>query len=296
MMSKQLIRGTGLAIGASLLSMGQVLASGFTIDSFNNQFTSPSNSQVPLPITTRPCNNLTANPLILRTGTCFPTNFPNGDPNPATIFDPSGLPSDQVIGGSRDMEMFSVQNANSLTTSGQSRIFPTTTTGSGGFWQVSSSNGSRVSSSMIWDNIDPLLGPTESNSGQFENRLNRGAIAFKTLQVIPGSTNPDFQNVFTITIGDGTNFASVSRNGVGSNEFVFVSFEEFSLANLDLDLNAVNYVELNIVTGGGNSSTVRVDFVQGFEIPEPSLVLACVTVFGVGFLSLKGKQTKAEEN
>lgn len=283
MMSKCLIRGTGLAIGASLLSMGQVLAVNFTIDSFNNQFSNSSvNSQV----------NTGSNRFILRTG----TNFPTSVANPATIID-SGLPSDQVIGGSRDLEMFSVQNANNLTTSGQSRIFPTTTTGSGGFWQVSASNRSRVSSSMIWDNIDPFAPATASNSGKFAERLNRGAIAFKTLQVVPGSTDPNFQNVFTITIGDvNGNFASVSRNAVGSNEFVFVSFEEFSLANLNLDFNAVNYVELNIVTGGGNSSTVRVDFVQGFEIPEPSLVLACLTVFGAGFLSLKGKQAKADEN
>lgn len=283
MMSKCLIRGTGLAIGASLLSMGQVLAVNFTIDSFNNQFSNSSvNSQV----------NTGSNRFILRTG----TNFSTSAANPATIID-SGLPSDQVIGGSRDLEMFSVQNANNLTTSGQSRIFPTTTTGSGGFWQVSASNRSRVSSSMIWDNIDPFAPATASNSGKFAERLNRGAIAFKTLQVVPGSTDPNFQNVFTITIGDvNGNFASVSRNAVGSNEFVFVSFEEFSLANLNLDFNAVNYVELNIVTGGGNSSTVRVDFVQGFEIPEPSLVLACLTVFGAGFLSLKGKQAKADEN
>jgi hypothetical protein len=284
MMSKHLIRGTGLAIGASLLSIGQALASGFTIDSFNNQFTDPfANSQV----------NSGANRFILRTG----TNFPTSATNPATINDPSGLPFEQVIGGSRNLEMFSVQNLNGLTTSGQSRIFPTTPAGSGGFWQVSSSNRSRVSSSMIWENINPSADATASNSGKFKERLNRGAIAFKTLQVQPGSTNPDFQNIFTITIGDvDNNFASVSRNAIGSNEFVFVSFEEFSLANLNLDLNAVNYVELNIVTGGGNSSTVRVDFVQGFEIPEPSLVLACLTVFGAGFFSLKGKQTKAEEN
>jgi hypothetical protein len=284
MMSKHLIRGTGLAIGASLLSIGQALAVNFTIDSFNNQFTDPfTNSQV----------NTGANRFVLRTGTSFPTSAAN----PARIIDPSGLPPDQVIGGSRDLELFSVQNSQNLTTSGQSRIFPTTNTGSGGFWQVSSSNGSRVSSKMIWDNINPNAPATASNSGKFAERLNRGAIAFKTLSVTPGSTNPNFQNIFTITIRDvNNNSASVSRNAVGSNEFVFVSFEEFSLANLNLDFNAVNYVELNIETGGGNSSTVRVDFVQGFEIPEPSLVLACLTVFGAGFLSLKGKQAKADEN
>jgi hypothetical protein len=288
MMSKHLIKGTGLAIGASLLSMGQALATGFTIDSFDNQFTEPfTNSQVPSG----------PNKILLRTGSLFPTS----ETNPAFINDPL-LPADQVIGGSRHLEMFSRRNANNLSLSGQSRIFqPNPRLGTPGFWQVSSSNGSRVSSSMIWDNIDPFAAATDSDSGKFEDRLNRGAIAFKTLQVIPGSVNPLFQNIFTITIGDDDgDFVSVSRNAVGGNEFVFVSFEEFlavaALQGIDLDLNAVNYVELNIITGGGNSSNVRVDFVQGFEIPEPSLVLACLTVFGTGFLSLKGRQAKAEEN
>lgn len=278
--------------------MGQALATGFTIDSFNDQFTSPfTNSQVPLPITTSPCNSLRPDSLILRTGICFPTS----KTNPARITDPSGLPPAQVIGGSRDLEMFSVQNQQNLTTSGSSRVFPTSTSGSGGFWQVGSANGSRVSATMIWDNIDPSAAATASNSGKFEDRLSRGALAFKTRTVNPGSTNPLFQNIFTFTIkdSDGTS-VSLAKKGVHSNEFVFFSFEEFeaaaALANLDLDLNAVKYVDLNIVTGGGNSSTVQVDFVQGFEIPEPSLVLGCLTVLGAGFLSLRGRQTKAEEN
>jgi hypothetical protein len=288
MISKHLIRGTGLAIGASLLSVGQALAVGFTIDSFNNQFTDPfTNSQV----------SSGANKVLLRTG----RNFPTSATNPARITDPFGLPASQVIGGSRDLEMFSIQNLQNLTTSGQSRVFATTPTGSGGFWQVSSSNGSRVSSKMIWDNIDPFAPPTASNSGKFEERLKRGALAFKTTSVVSGSVNPLFQNKFTFTIkdSDGTS-VSLSKTGIHSNEFVFFSFEDFeaaaALANLDLNLNAVNYVDLNIETGGGNSSTVRVDFVQGYEIPEPSLVLGCLTILGTGFLSLKGRRDEAEES
>jgi hypothetical protein len=284
MISKHLIRGTGLAIGASLLSVGQSLAVNFTIDSFNNQFTDPfTNSQV----------NTGANRFVLRTGSSFPTSATN----PARIIDPSGLPPNQVIGSSRELQMFSI----TPNTGGRSQIFPTTDRGTGGFWQVSSSNDSRVSAKMIWDKIDPFAPATASNSGKFEERLKRGALAFKTRSVNPGSTNLLFQNKFTFTIrdSDGTS-VSLSKTGVIANEFVFFSFEDFeaaaALANLDLNLNAVKYVDLNIETGGGNSSTVQVDFVQGYEIPEPSLVLGCLTVLGAGFLSLKGKQTKAEEN
>lgn len=282
-MLKQALTGTGLALGATLLSAGQVFAAEFFLDTFNVQFTDPYvNSQV----------TSGTNRTILRTGTSFSTS----STFPATInSSPNTLPADQVIGGERDLNMYSVQNANNLATSGTSRVIPTSSIG--GFWQVTSSNASRVSSSMMWDNIDPLAPATASNSGKFLDRLTIGAIGFKTLDVITGSTNPLFQPVFTVTIRDNLgNSASVSRTGIGSNQFTFIRFTDFQAVNNLLNLNAVSYVELNVTTGGGNSSTVRVDFVQGYEIPEPSLVLGLGTVIGIVVLSTRGTGKRAPEN
>jgi hypothetical protein len=274
-MLKHVITGTGLAIGATLLSVGQAFAGDFIIDSFDVQFTPPfTNSQV----------QSGREKITLRTGTDFPTSASS----PARITDPSGLPFDQVIGGSRDLNMYGIQNTNALPTSGTSRIHNREVD----FWQVRGWGGSRVSSSMIWDNIDPLAPASASNSGRFKERLNTGALAFKTLDVISGSTDPLFQSIFTLTVRDSSgNSASVSRTDVGSNQFVFIRFTEFEAAAASLNLNAINYVELNVKTGGGNISTVQVDFVQGFEIPEPSLALGSVIVFGLGFLSTKRRAT-----
>ncbi|MEG3435508.1 PEP-CTERM sorting domain-containing protein [Pannus brasiliensis CCIBt3594] len=278
-MLKQALTGTGLALGVTMLSAGQGFAASFNIDTFNTQFTEPyTNSQVASGV----------NKTILRTGTAFPTS----SGSPATINStPFTLPANQVIGGDRDLNMYSLRNAGNLNTSGTSRVIPSSSIG--GFWQVTSSNNARVSSSMIWNNIDPLAPATQSNSGKFLERLNVGSIGFKTLDVITGSTNPLFQPVFTVTIRDiSGNSASVVRNGIGSNQFTFIRFTDFTAANNLLNLNAVNYVELNVITGGGNSSTVRVDFIQGYEIPEPSLVLGLGTVIGFVFFSNSGKRAR----
>jgi hypothetical protein len=293
-MLKHTLTGTGLAIGVTLLSASQVLAADFIIDTFNNQFTGPCTPTSAFCTT----NQTQANPNnpVLQTGTTFSNAVPpTGTPtSPAFIRDPSGLPPNQVIGGSRDLEFYSLLNPNGATSSGTSRVVPTGT----GVWQITSTVGSQVSSSMIWNNINPLLPPTASNSGQFANRLRRGALGFQTAGLSQPPSDPTFQNVFTFVLRDTFNNESrVSRRGITSNQFVFITFEEFRAAsNFLLDLNEIKYVELNVVTGGQGSSTVRVDLVRGFEIPEPSLVLGLGVVFCVGYLSTKGSRVQMREN
>jgi hypothetical protein len=295
-MLKHALTGTGLAIGVTLLGASQVLAREFFIDTFNNQFTGPCQIVSGTPpagtCTTNQNTGTSSNPF-LQTG----TNFPTSAANPAFIRDPSGLPANQVIGESRNLELYSIINPGGTLPNGASRI--TTVPGtSTSVWQVGTSNASRVSSSMIWNNIDPFAPPTVSNSGKFAERLRRGALAFQTAGIVQGSANPNLQNIFTFVVKDRFgNQSRVERRGITSNQFVFITFEEFRTAsNFLLDLNAVNYVELNVVTGGGNSSTVRVDVVRGFEIPEPSLVLGLGIVFCVGYLSTKGSRARMQEN
>jgi hypothetical protein len=297
-MLKHALTGTGLAIGVTLLSASQVLAADFFIDTFDSQFTGPCQIiSGPPPAgtcTTNQTTGTTANPL-LQTGTSFPTSATS----PAFIRDPSGLPPNQVIGESRNLELYSIINPGGTLPNGSSTITNTSASLPPAFWQVRTSNASRVSSSMIWNNIDPFAAPTVSNSGKFVDRLRRGALSFQTAGVVQGSPLPEFQNIFTFVLRDRFGYESrVSRRAITSNQFVFITFEEFraSANSVLFDLNAINYVELNVVTGGGSGSTVRVNFVRGFEIPEPSLVLGLGIVSCVGYLSTKGSRARENED
>jgi hypothetical protein len=284
-MLKQAITGIGITLGVTMLGAGQANAISFNIDTFNNQFS--------LPYDTNQTQTSPANPLI-QTGTRY---LPTGTQSvPAFINDPSGLPTDQVLGGGRDLSLFSVFNNNDLSTSGSSRVLVSGTTGVG-FWQVASANASRVSSTTRWT-ADPLAPSGAANSGRFKDRLNTGGLRFQTREVIPGGTDPLFQPVFALTLTDSAGVTSrVQRSGIGSFQLVFVSLADFLVASNNLiNLNEIRYVDLEVTTGGNNSSTVRVDFVEGFEVPEPSTLLALAIALGVGLLSTKGRGPSGEQN
>jgi hypothetical protein len=141
---------------------------------------------------------------------------------------------------------------------------------------------------MIWDKINPNLAASDPASGKFLDRLNNsGSLAFRT-GAFGQAPNP----LFTFTVRDSNDrTATASRSNVGANQFVFMRFEDFQRP-VGFDFNAVKYVELNVQVGSASGGSVQVDFVQGFEIPEPSLAFGSAIALGIGFVSIKSRSAK----
>ena len=254
-MLKQVLT-TSLALTSVLLGAGQSMAGSFFIDNFDQPLNDTGNTQD------------------IYIGGTPPALVPGYGPNPDKR---TGLPTNDVIGGSRSLELEKLPGSNDAFT--RARVLPGITGNPNGSLAIDNDDGVLSKTTLLWD--ADMLGLSSTNQANFLDKLGtstgRFGINFNSLTL--GSFDA------TITISDGSNTKSVRINDlVGST-----TYNQFLLSDfVGVNLNAVRYIEL--VLEGDSGAAADIDSFGLYEIPEPSALAGSIFALGLGVTFLRRKQ------
>jgi hypothetical protein len=189
----------------------------------------------------------------------------------------SGLDINRVVGGNRTVD-YTLTGFSGIT---RPRSEAELVTGSGNFdgaFEIRNNPGTTSRSEILWDNLQAT---GQSNFLQLVGEDDQIAIELTQL-----SDGIPFR--YTLMFSDGMNMYSTTQ------EFDFEGEEELTkslfvikdiTAGGSIDLSMVNYVKL--VIEGNPGFDLAVTQIRAFEVPEPSMILGLLALFGTGFVSLK---------
>jgi len=255
-MLKQVLT-TSLALTSVLLGAGQSMAGSFFIDNFDQPLNDTGNTQD------------------IYIGGTPPALAPGYGPNPDKR---TGLPTNDVIGGSRSLELEKLPGSNDAFT--RARVVPGITGNPNGSLAINNDDGVLSKTTLLWDGVNGM-GLNNAGQGDLLTRLGtsngRFGINFNSLTL--GKFDA------TITISDGTNTKSVSINDlVGST-----TYNQFLLSDfVGVNLNAVRYIQL--VLDGDSAAAADIDSFGLYEIPEPSALAGSIFALGLGVTFLRRRQ------
>lgn len=266
------------------LSASQTSAANFYLDTFSD-----------------PLNNTTQS---IRLG--------RGSPTASNLKTEPTVSMPEVLGGSRLLEGTLISNPSNLISATTARVVPIRTNitppNLNGFFDVANSAGVISKETLTYNangvglnNKNDAQGDSLGNwsTGKYGVDLFRLRVSALDLQVDVKFIAQDSQGKTisqtrtatklangSIVVNNPTN-TDWSLLGFASNDAVFDLRSMIGACNCNFDLSSVQLAKIEFQ--GVQSADFSVDFIQGYDIPEPSLVVGTAIALGFGLFSTKRK-------